>query len=424
MRKYDIRENVLAIYGAREIDYSRVSCFAARRDLDKFYVRRVVNDNLRLLREAYVARSSSEQFNLRSIISAFVSSWFSAIVVAGEPVGIVAAQSIGELQTQANLNTFHTAGKGGAVATDSVENIINVNGNNDKQKMVVYAERAYSDPSEFRRDILRELVCVYVRDLISSTRCVDLSKRLPVSNHHKTTGKRRATVSIDMGDGDRNTYRFSLNYKVMAKYSISEREILSFIDSSCSFIDLRIYRTDGHIEFSVYDYGQFSTTGLSKRFSGISQIIGGDIKYDDHVESYYAELIGSDLCGVLGVIGVDSTRTTTTAIEELQHMMGIATARSYMRRAMRRVAGSIYVSHVDLVVDKMCATGDVLSVSRYSVRCSGVGTLAKASFEESVDIISKSAMTRQRDDLTSVSSAVTMGRSTRIGTNAIEIIVT
>jgi DNA-directed RNA polymerase I subunit RPA1 len=35
-----------------------------------------------------------------------------ATVVAGEPVGCIAAQSVGEPSTQMTLNTFHFAGRG------------------------------------------------------------------------------------------------------------------------------------------------------------------------------------------------------------------------------------------------------------------------------------------------------------------------
>ena len=35
-----------------------------------------------------------------------------AIVDAGEPVGVLAAQSVGEPSTQMTLNTFHFAGRG------------------------------------------------------------------------------------------------------------------------------------------------------------------------------------------------------------------------------------------------------------------------------------------------------------------------
>jgi DNA-directed RNA polymerase I subunit RPA1 len=40
-----------------------------------------------------------------------------ALVQPGEPVGVVAAQSIGEPSTQMTLNTFHLAGSGGANVT-------------------------------------------------------------------------------------------------------------------------------------------------------------------------------------------------------------------------------------------------------------------------------------------------------------------
>ena len=38
--------------------------------------------------------------------------WWGSLAVPGEPVGIIAAQSLGEPTTQMTLNTFHTAGAG------------------------------------------------------------------------------------------------------------------------------------------------------------------------------------------------------------------------------------------------------------------------------------------------------------------------
>ena len=53
-----------------------------------------------------VPRSAAEQARLDA-----------ALVAPGEPVGVIAAQSVGEPSTQMTLNTFHLAGGGGVNVT-------------------------------------------------------------------------------------------------------------------------------------------------------------------------------------------------------------------------------------------------------------------------------------------------------------------
>lgn len=70
----------------------------------------VMSERLEDLLEEYLSRSSSiSKKNLKNLLSMKV---MRTICPPGEPVGLLAAQSIGEPSTQMTLNTFHFAGRG------------------------------------------------------------------------------------------------------------------------------------------------------------------------------------------------------------------------------------------------------------------------------------------------------------------------
>ena len=122
---------------------------------------------------------------------------------------------------------------------------------------------------------------------------------------------------------------------------------------------------------------------------------------------------------------MDSTKPIFSTLEstdmwEIYNMLGIEAARVFLINEITNFIGfdGTYIDHhhIELLVDMMTWDGTISSVSRHGID-RGVGPLAKASFEESMENMLKAGMMNEVDSLSGVSASIIMGKRALIGTN-------
>jgi DNA-directed RNA polymerase II subunit RPB1 len=72
--------------------------------------------------------------------------------------------------------------------------------------------------------------------------------------------------------------------------------------------------------------------------------------------------------------------------------------------------------HLDLLCDKMCQNGDIMSVNRHGIKKENIGPLAKASFEETTDQLLEASLLGAYDNIKGVSSNIMVGQIPTCGT--------
>ena len=129
---------------------------------------------------------------------------------------------------------------------------------------------------------------------------------------------------------------------------------------------------------------------------------------------------GSSLFDILIRDGVDSKRTFSIDPNEMYSVFGIEAARFQIQYQLNQV---LYVSdiklsprHLDLLCDKMCQNGDIMSVSRHGIKRENIGPLAKASFEETTDQLLEASLFGAFDNIKGVSSNIMVGQIPTCGT--------
>jgi DNA-directed RNA polymerase beta' subunit len=92
---------------------------------------------------------------------------FNSLVPAGEPVGIRAAEAIGQPITQMSLNAFHSAGSSASVGSgiDAMKEIFNVSQKRKNENMFIHFKNKYLSFEEII-DLRRKIVGVTIQDLI------------------------------------------------------------------------------------------------------------------------------------------------------------------------------------------------------------------------------------------------------------------
>jgi DNA-directed RNA polymerase beta' subunit len=96
---------------------------------------RMLGDNFEKQLKNIRFKINNLEDNLNDLVSQMVEKYIDSIMIVGKPVGVIAAQSIGEKATQSTLNTFHSAGvSSGRGVTSMLDRLIEVLQGNKKIK--------------------------------------------------------------------------------------------------------------------------------------------------------------------------------------------------------------------------------------------------------------------------------------------------
>jgi len=135
---------------------------------------------------------------------------------------------------------------------------------------------------------------------------------------------------------------------------------------------------------------------------------------------YTLETEGTNLFEILCRKGVDTTRTYSNDPNEMFAIFGIEAARYQIQSQLNAVYTGTEVNmsprHFDLLCDKMCQHGEIMSISRHGIKKENIGPLAKASFEETTDQLLDAALFGAYDNIKGVSSNIMVGQIPNCGT--------
>lgn len=135
---------------------------------------------------------------------------------------------------------------------------------------------------------------------------------------------------------------------------------------------------------------------------------------------------GSALMPVWACDAVDWTRTVTNDIAEIYKTCGIEAAVTALFFELRMVLSydGCYVNdrHLMLVVNTMCLRGYVMPTSRHGMNRIDTGVTAKASFEESTEILMNAAAFYVKDQLRGVTENIMVGELGPFGTGTVQLL--
>jgi len=109
--------------------------------------------------------------NLKKILDRVVNEYLNSIAEPGEPVGAVAAQSVGEPSTQMTLRTFHYAGVREFNVTLGLPRLIEVldaRRNPSTPMMTIYLDEEHRYDEEKAKEVARMIETTYVENIIKN----------------------------------------------------------------------------------------------------------------------------------------------------------------------------------------------------------------------------------------------------------------
>ena len=325
------------------------------------------------LAESYIKQNLTDD-ELTKLIRKLKEAYDRAHVEAGEAVGTVAAQSVGEPGTQMTMRTFHYAG-----VTE-----LNVT-------------------LEFVRTLANQIGKSTINDVLSDFNLNYATMEVEaVLDDKKIREKRLDREEIDAIIG-----------KSFKKATINNNHII--IPSS------KNEKSD--TRFEIRELRLLADKVRDLQISGIKGIGKVIIRKDDREWIIHTE--GSNLKEILDMDGIDHVRTTTNNIHEIGEVLGIEAARQAIideaQKTLSEQGLSVDVRHIMLVADIMTSEGVVKSIGRHGISGEKSSVLARAAFEETGKHLLNASIRGEVDDLTGIIENIIIGQPIPLGTGSVGV---
>ena len=404
-------------------------------------------------------RLSKESFD--EILREIQFKYIKASVHAGEMVGTLSAQSIGEPTTQLTLNTFHSAGTAKANATQGVPRIVellSVSRNPKNPGNVVYLDTSISGELDNAISKMREIQKTTVRDITKSVRIYYDPNPMAVDTavqEDREILQSYARFSVSQGANCVSPWimRLELDRAEMAARNVIDMtmiatkiennkvlRVFSCVHSDTNSPDKMVLRivfgsdivknalSLRFVEDKLLDTVLTGVDGVGRVFP---RELLKELIYDEAVggytpmKQYVLDVEGTNLLDLAGIPNTDPFRSFSNDVHEIMEVFGIETARVMLYEEFMEVFATEFVNyhHMITLIDTMTYPGVILQADRFGMSKSESEILARSSFEETVKHLFNAALTGEIDTMRGVSANIMFGQKPPCGTGFVDILV-
>uniref|UniRef100_A0A6C0AJ90 DNA-directed RNA polymerase n=1 Tax=viral metagenome TaxID=1070528 RepID=A0A6C0AJ90_9ZZZZ len=385
-----------------------------------------------------------------------------SLVHAGEMVGTLAAQSVGEPTTQLTLNTFHSAGTANANATEGVPRIMELLGASPNPKTplnVVYLDASIAGTLEAVIAKKREIQKTTLRNITKSVRIYYDPNPLSTSTAvQEDRDILQSYQKFSVTNGQLCTSPWVMRLELDTE-EIAARQVIDMTIIAAKIQNNRVLKVFEciHTDTNAPDklvlrivFGADAVKNmLSLRFiedklldtvltgvEGIGNVYVREVKdhmmYDEKVGGWVAakqhvlDVEGTNLLDLSTIPNTDPFRSFSNDIHEIKQVFGIETARIALLREFKSVFSREYINyhHLITLVDAMTYPGFFLKADRTGMsKNTENGVLAKSSFEETAKHLFNAALMGESDNMRGVSANIMFGQKPPCGTGFVDILV-
>lgn len=400
-------------------------------------------------------------------------------VEPGQPVGVIAAQSIGEPATQMTLNTFHLAG----VAAKSnmtrgvprLKELLKATRNPKAIELNIPLRRDIRDKKEEARRVSKELEFTLLQDIVTVARIYydprdnetliadDADWLAYLAAYEKATTTVAAAEGVvqdplsstpvteeaaPVQEEPKSPWilRFELDREQMFNKNITMDDIALILKTKFSSDITSIY-TDYNATRLVFRIRLTKTDTASDDLNSLKalqnkvlsctairgipglrsvnyQKIADTVELKDGkyvpAEQYVLISDGSNFLDVMTHPDIDPSKLISSNVHDMFANLGIEATRATLYKEITTLfaesGSSVNYRHVCILLDKMCHKGRTMSIDRYGINKNDIGPLAKMSFEQTEDIALRAAIFGERDPVLGVSAKVMLGAPIKAGT--------
>lgn len=357
---------------------------------------------------AYIKNDLTED-ELNQVIDKVEESYLRSFVQAGEAVGTVAAQSVGEPGTQMTMRTFHFAGVSELNVTLGLPRLIEIVDARKKiatPTMDIYLSNELADGKELPpnqdEDYVRRLA-----NYIGKSTINDVLEDFNINYAEmKVEARLNKSKIIDEKKLDYDEVIAKMQ-KVSKKVEVDDDKF-TFQPAKTSIRELRL------LADKVRDTQISGLKGIGK------VIIRKEEEYTLHTE-------GSNLKEILKLDGINNEKTKTNDIYEIYNVLGIEAARNaIINEAVSTLENqglSVDIRHIMLVADMMTSEGVVKSIGRHGIGGEKSSVLARAAFEETGKHLLRASIHGEIDNLSGVIENIIIGQPIPLGTGSVHVVM-
>ena len=321
-----------------------------------------------------------------------------ALVVVGEPVGIIAAQSIGEPGTQMTLRTFHYAGVvelAVPLGLPALMEIVDARREPKYPMMIIHLKKKYA------RDINKAYEVV---EKLKEKNLIDVCYMH--ADKDKKVIKVKAKEGVEFGN---EVIKDVLNSAKRGKKGIK-------VDDDGYFI----VKTSSEKSFN----DRINKLNL-KKIGGVRGL--KKVYVSEYRGEYVIVTSGVNLRGVLDneIDEIDKFRIETNDIFQISKCLGIEAARNAIVDGMKKVMIEQKIDvdyrHLMLVADTMTFSGEIEGIGRAGIVSEKLSVLAKASYEETEKHLLNAAITKENDPVNGIVESIIIGQVIPLGTGNVEV---
>lgn len=319
---------------------------------------------------------------------------------AGEAVGILAAQSIGEPGTQMTLKMFHMPGIAELAVPQGLPR--------------------FTEIIDVRRSPSLPITNIYLKKCENREQAVAFAKSI-----EELTAQ---DVGEVLEDFEAKKVILRLNPRRLQEENIDIEKAGQTIEKAIRRKATKIEGNDIIFELkhqSLKLLRRLSARLRETHIKGIKDIKKAAVVYKN--EEFIIQTEGTNLREILALEEVDHTRTSSNNIREVELVLGIEAARGLILREAKNVLDTqglpVNVRHLMLVADLMCVDGNVRAVGRTGISGSKTSVFARAAFEETVRHLLDAALKGTKDELKGVAENIIVGQPIPVGTGRIKLVM-
>ena len=376
-------------------------------------------------------------------------SYQDSLIQAGESIGVICAQSIGEKQTQTTLNTFHTTGMSEKTMTAGVPRFQELLNATKKPHIVnhkIYFTKGINTIENIRDTVGHNIVGLNFTD-ISTNISIKLNKtEEPWYNAYKmmytdkfTNYSHCISIKINMA----KLFEFKLTLQYIADRIHKEFDDLCCVFSPPQFNQFDIFVDTSNVELpderimfvnsenSIEIYLEECVQPIIEKMNicGIDGI--SEVFYSQKDDEWFVDTNGINSRTIntqyinyktlLACSIVDCARTTSNNVWDIYDVLGIEAVRAFLIEEFMAIMEGINMCHAELLVDRMTHAGSISSITRYTMKKDESGPFGRASFEETMENFLNAAFRGEIEPTRGVSSAIICGKRAPIGTGLIDL---
>ena len=340
-----------------------------------------------------------------------------SIAQKGESIGTVAAQSLGENVTQLTLNTFHSAGysaKNVTLGVPRFRELINIAKVLKSPSMTLYLK----DENVNKDHIASSLEYIQLYDVLKYHETIEIEiemyekfMEIPDFNENNEFEYNCEGLRLHI-----DTIKLKTHYINLIDISISLMKLynnITCIPINNVTIDILFNYNEN---LNIHKFMAKLKGDVLSGIDGISKV---------YIDDSVLETDGSSLQSALVHDAFDANKCVTNDIIEVFELLGIEAARKMLYTEIKKVLefDGTYINdrHFITLADIMTSKGHLMAITRHGINRGDNGPLMKCSFEETIDVLTDSAVFAEKDMLRGVTENITVGKLANVGTGSFDL---